>query len=93
MPVTITREKLAEAIRISADGATVTPPLDAILDRQLAVATAHVNAHAPSAPDASADAAVTIIVQHLFEGWPMADALASAAAILERWHQTVIRSL
>ena len=93
MPVTITREKLAEAIRIPADGATVTPPLDAILDRQLAVATNHVTLHAPSAPDVVLNQAVITIAQNLYEGWPVSEAYASADAILEHWHQSVIVSL
>ena len=90
MPVTIDREKLAEAIRITADGATVTPPLDAILDRQLEVATIHAELHAPGAPDAILNQAVIVIAQHLFEGWPMADAYSGADAILEDWHEGIV---
>ena len=94
MPVTIDpREDWQRPSESAADGATVTPPLDAILDRQLAVATNHVNAYAPSAPDVVLNQAVITIAQHLFEGWPMEAAFSGADAILEHWHESIIVSL
>ena len=91
--VTVTLGELAQAVRITASGEPVTSDYQTILQRQLAAATATVEAYAPNAPDDVANEAVVLLVGHLLDS-PIAHRAPSnsfinsgARSLLSRWHE------
>ena len=90
MPVTITIAQLSEAARLTVSGSPA-PPYLAIVTRQLAVATAHIEEYAPDAPADVQNEAAIRFVGHLLDAPPGRTPQSSfshsgAKALLAPWH-------
>lgn len=91
MPVTITPETAAVAIRAATDADTIPPAVAGTIAVLFPAASAMIEEHAPSAPDAVQDAALVRLLGWMYDADPTdsrvsrAIAVSGAAGILAQW--------